>query len=76
MATCNHFYDLPVYKLCKSFREKISSIVVKRFPKEEEYNLKSQALRSSRSIRRILQKALEGSITRKIFNFAGIAVGH
>lgn len=50
MATYNHFYDLPVYKLCRNFRKTISAIVVKRFPKIEEYNLKSQVLRSSRSI--------------------------
>jgi four helix bundle protein len=50
MATYNHFYDLPVYMLCRNFRKTISAIVVKRFPKTEEYNLKSQVLRSSRSI--------------------------
>ncbi len=50
MATYNHFYDLPVYKLSRAFRKKISSIASKRFPKIEEYNLKSQVLRSSRSI--------------------------
>lgn len=50
MATYNHFYDLPVYKLCRNFRKTIAAIVAKRFPKAEEYNLKSQVLRSSRSI--------------------------
>jgi four helix bundle protein len=50
MATYNYFYDLPVYKLCRNFRKSISSIVTKRFPKIEEYNLKSQILRSSRSV--------------------------
>jgi four helix bundle protein len=50
MATYNHFYDLPVYKLCRAFRKKISSIASKRLPKIEDYNLKSQVLRCSRSI--------------------------
>ena len=50
MATYNHFYELPVYKICRSYRKEISSIVRKFFPKEEEYRLKSQVLDSSRSI--------------------------
>ncbi len=50
MAKYNHFYELPVYKACRSFRKKISSIVKKCFPKTEEYHLKMQVLDSSRSI--------------------------
>ncbi|HEX7847006.1 MAG TPA: four helix bundle protein [Chitinophagaceae bacterium] len=50
MATYNHFYELPVYKVCRSFRKKISAIVRKHFPKSEEYHLKAQVLDSSRSI--------------------------
>ena len=50
MATYNHFYELPVYKMCRSFRKKISSIAKKYFPKSEEYHLKAQVLDSSRSI--------------------------
>jgi four helix bundle protein len=50
MATYNHFYDLPVYKICRAFRKKISSIAEKYFPKSEQYLLKSQTLDSSRSI--------------------------
>ena len=50
MGTYNHFYELPVYKVCRSFRKKISLIVRKSFPKTEEYNLKAQVLNSSRSI--------------------------
>ncbi len=26
MATYNHFYDLPVYQKCRSFRENVSPI--------------------------------------------------
>jgi four helix bundle protein len=50
VATYNHFYDLPVYKLCRAFRKKISLIVKKQFPKSEEYHLKAQVLNSSRSV--------------------------
>ena len=50
MATYNHFYDLPVYKICRAFRQKISSITRKYFPKSEAYLLKAQTLDSSRSI--------------------------
>ncbi|MEO7264536.1 MAG: four helix bundle protein [Ferruginibacter sp.] len=50
MATYKHFYELPVYKSCRIFRKKISEIVKKYFPKTEDYLLKSQVLRSSRSV--------------------------
>jgi four helix bundle protein len=50
MATYNHFYDLPVYKTCRTFRKKISGIVKKALPKTEEYHLKAQVLGSSRSV--------------------------
>jgi four helix bundle protein len=50
VATYNHFYDLPVYKLCRAFRKKVSGIVKKYFPKSEEFGLKSQVINSSRSV--------------------------
>ena len=50
MATYDHFYNLPVYKKCRSFRKNISQIVKTNFPKTEEYHLKSQVLDSSRSM--------------------------
>jgi four helix bundle protein len=50
MTTYNHFYDLPVYKTCRTFRKKISFIALKYFPKSEQYLLKIQVLDSSRSI--------------------------
>lgn len=50
MPTYNHFYDLPVYKACRAFRKKISSLVKKYFPKTEEYHLKVQILDSARSV--------------------------
>lgn len=50
MATYNHFYDLPVYKICREFRKKVSTIVNNSIPQKEEYRLKSQILNSSRSI--------------------------
>ena len=50
MATYDHFYNLPVYKKCRSFRKNISQIVKTNFPKSEDYHLKAQVLDSSRSI--------------------------
>ena len=50
MATYSHFYDLPVYKLCRAFRKKVAEIVRKSFPKSEDYHLKSQVLDSARSV--------------------------
>jgi four helix bundle protein len=50
VATYSHFYDLPVYKICRAFRKKISAIAGKYFPKFEDYHLKSQLLDSSRSV--------------------------
>jgi four helix bundle protein len=50
MATYNHFYDLPVYQKCRSFRKDVSEIVKTTFPKSEEYLLKAQILDSNRSV--------------------------
>ena len=50
MPTYNHFYDLPVYKICRAFRKKISMLTRKYFPKSEEYHLKAQVSDSSRSV--------------------------
>ena len=50
MATYKHFYELPVYKCCRSFRKKISEIARKHFPKSEDFLLKSQVLDASRSL--------------------------
>ncbi|RYY46556.1 MAG: four helix bundle protein [Chitinophagaceae bacterium] len=50
MSTFQHFYDLPVYKTCREFRKNVSSVVNGFLPKTEEYVLKNQLLRSSRSI--------------------------
>jgi four helix bundle protein len=50
MTTYNHYYELPVYKMCRAFRKKISSVVKKNFPKSEQFLLTAQILDSSRSI--------------------------
>ncbi len=50
MATYNHFYDLPVYQKCRSFRKNVSTVVKGSFPKSEEYRFKAQILDSSRSV--------------------------
>ena len=43
------FYDLEVWKTCRQFKNKIIKIA-RTFPKEEQYRLLDQAVRSSRSI--------------------------
>jgi len=50
MNTYHHFYDLPVYKTCREYRKQIAVIINQFFPKWEEYGLKSQLIRSSRSV--------------------------
>lgn len=50
MPTYRHFYELPVYKACREFKNKIASIARKNFPKNEEFYLKAQVLDSSRSV--------------------------
>lgn len=41
---------MPVYKICREFRKKVSIIVNSSIPQKEEYRLKSQILNSSRSV--------------------------
>ena len=50
MSTFNHFYDLPVYKVCRELRKKIPLIVRKHFPKTEIFHLNAQVLDWSRSV--------------------------
>ncbi|MBS1511164.1 MAG: four helix bundle protein [Bacteroidetes bacterium] len=50
MASYHHFYDLPVYKTCRSFRKKISGVVKKYIPNSEAFQLSSQVFNSSRSV--------------------------
>lgn len=50
MSTYHHFYELPVYKSCREFRKMISVIITQYLPKPEDYSLKAQLLRSSRSV--------------------------
>ena len=45
-----YFYELDVYKSCRSFRIKVSQIVRNRFPKSEQFLLSSQLLDASRSV--------------------------
>lgn len=49
MAAFKHFYELPVYKICRSFRKDVSALA-KSFPKEERFLLTAQLLGASRSI--------------------------
>ena len=50
MTAYKHFYELPVYKICRSFRKEISAVVRAKFPKEEKYLLTSQILDAVRSV--------------------------
>ena len=50
MGTYNHYYELPVYKTCRMFRKKITAIVKKYLPKQEQFLLKAQVLDACRSV--------------------------
>jgi four helix bundle protein len=50
MATYHHFYDLPVYKICRQFRKQIATIAQTLLPNKEAFMLRDQLLRASRSI--------------------------
>ena len=45
-----NFYDMEVYKDCREFRKRVSSLVREHFPTFEKFLLTSQLLRASRSI--------------------------
>jgi four helix bundle protein len=49
MATLKSFEELDVWKECRQLKIKISQLT-QNFPKTEEYRLKDQILRSSRSV--------------------------
>jgi four helix bundle protein len=49
MSSYQQSHDLPVYKTCREFRKQVSFVVSNSFPGSEEYMLRSQVLRSSRS---------------------------
>src|SRR5688500_12802106 len=49
LAVFKHFYELPVYKTCRSFRKEIS-VLTKKLPKDEKFLLTAQLLNASRSI--------------------------
>jgi four helix bundle protein len=49
MAVYKHFYELPVYKTCRSFRKELC-LLAKSFPKDEKFLLTGRLLDSARSI--------------------------
>jgi four helix bundle protein len=49
MATLKSFEELDVWKECRQLRIRISELTMK-LPKQEEYRLKDQLLRASRSV--------------------------
>ena len=70
MATYDHFYDLPVYQKCRSFKKNVSQLVEVHFPKSEEYHIKSQVLDSSRSITANIAEGFGRFHYRKTFSSA------
>jgi hypothetical protein len=59
VATYHYFFDLPVYKTCRAFRKKISTIARKFFPKPDDFHLKAQVVDSSRSVTVNIVEGLE-----------------
>jgi four helix bundle protein len=49
LAVYKHFYELPAYKACRSFRKEVCALA-KSFPKEEKFLLTQQLLDAARSI--------------------------
>jgi four helix bundle protein len=49
LAVFRHFYELPVYKICRAFRKDVSELV-KLFPREERFLLSAQLLDATRSV--------------------------
>lgn len=49
MATLKSFEELDVWKECRQLRIRVSELTMK-LPKQEEYRLKDQLLRASRSV--------------------------
>ncbi|MFN7014186.1 MAG: four helix bundle protein [Bacteroidia bacterium] len=59
-----------VWQQIRELRKEIS-ILAKKLPEAEKYNLTNQIIRSSISVKLILQKVLEDITFSKIFSFAG-----
>ena len=66
MPTYNYYYELPVYKICRAFRKKVSAIAKRYFPKQEEYHLKAQVLNSSRSVTAYDEKYITKDVLSEI----------
>jgi len=64
------FEDLEVYKLAREFSSKINQLI-KKLPKEEEFNLKGQMRRAKLSMTNNIAEDLDVFIFRRIFSFAG-----
>ena len=50
MSTYTHFYDLPVYQVCRNFRVMVAATISDHFPKSEQFLLTAQLLDASRSV--------------------------
>ena len=46
----NSFEELEVYKVCRAFRQEISNLMQTNIPAEERFMLKTQIIKSSRSV--------------------------
>jgi hypothetical protein len=65
VATYSHFYDLPVYKTCRIFRKKISTIAGKFFPEPEGFRRfhHQENIQFCRQSRGLLDETLEHMVT-------------
>ena len=68
MGELKTFETLECYKLGRELRRAVSKFC-KTLPREEEYRLKDQIVRSSRSVQ-IYPRGMEGITIRKTCNFA------
>ena len=65
----NSFEELEVFKRCRKFRKEIAALVKSNFPSDEKYLLKSQIIRSSRSVTAQIAEGFGRFHFQKTFNF-------
>jgi len=69
LAVFKHFYELPVYKACRTFRREVCALA-KSFPKEEKFLLVAQLLDAARSITTNIAEGFGRFHYRKTFSSA------
>jgi len=72
MSTINSFEELECWKAAREIRLFVSRKVLKKLPKDEQYDLHSQLRRSSRSVSdNIAEGFLAGIIFKRIYKHVG-----